>query len=66
MYMEQALTQLEGAGVHPDAADVERLSPLGHAHLNFLGRYQFELPEPIRRGVYRPLRTPEERPLDVI
>jgi TnpA family transposase len=64
MYMDQAVTQLHVEGVRPDAADVARLSPLGHEHLNFLGRYSFELPELIRRGEYRPLRTPEKRPLD--
>jgi TnpA family transposase len=64
IYMDQAVTQLDVEGLCPDDADVVRLSPLGHEHLNFLGRYSFELPEPIRHGEYRPLRTPEERPLD--
>jgi len=64
IYMDQALTQLYVEGLRPDDTDVARLSPLGHEHVNFLGRYSFELPEPIRRGEYRPLRTPEERPLD--
>jgi hypothetical protein len=59
-----AVTQLYEEGLRPDDADVVRLSPLGHEYLNFLGRYRFELPEPIRHGEYRPLRTPEERPLD--
>ena len=62
--MDHAVTQLYVEGLRPDAADVARLSPLGHEYLNFRGRYSFELPEPIRRGDYRPLRTPEERPLD--
>ena len=64
--MDQALTQLYVEGQRPDDADVARLSPLGHEHLNFLGRYSFELPESIGRGGYRPLRTPEERPLDML
>jgi hypothetical protein len=33
-----------------------RLSPLGHEHINMLGRYAFILPEPVARGELRPLR----------
>jgi Tn3 transposase DDE domain len=62
--MNQALTQLYVEGVRPDDAEVARLSPLGYEHLNFLGRYSFELPEPIQRGAYRPLRAPDEQPRD--
>jgi hypothetical protein len=38
--------------------DVARLSPLGHEHINMLGRYAFTLPEPVARGELRPLRSP--------
>ena len=29
-----------------------------HKHINFLGRYAFNLPEPVANGQPRPLRTP--------
>jgi hypothetical protein len=38
--------------------DVARLSPLGHEHINMLGRYAFSLPDKIARGELRPLRNP--------
>ena len=38
--------------------DVARLSPLGHEHVNMLGRYAFVLPEMVARGELRPLRDP--------
>jgi hypothetical protein len=44
--------------------DVARLSPLGFAHITILGRYQFVVPESVRRGDYRPLRDPERAEAD--
>jgi hypothetical protein len=39
--------------------DVARLTPLGHKHINMLGRYASTLPaEPAARGGMRPLRDP--------
>ena len=35
-----------------------RLSPLGHGHVNMLGRYSFTLPDSVARGELRPLRDP--------
>jgi hypothetical protein len=32
-----------------------RLSPLGFAHINMLGRYAYILPDQIARGELRPL-----------
>ena len=40
--------------------DVARLSPLGHEHINTLGRYAFSLPDRIARGELRPLRDPRQ------
>jgi hypothetical protein len=40
--------------------DVSRLSPLIRAHINFLGRYSFAVPEAVIRGELRPLRNPKE------
>jgi len=32
------------------------IEPLGHEHINVLGRYAFTLPEQVARGELRPLR----------
>lgn len=61
--MDQVVTQLHVEGQHIADDDLARLSPLGYEHINFLGRYSFELPEPRRRGGYRALRVPETQPL---
>jgi len=39
-------------------ADVERLSPLIHGHINLLGRYHFTNPDRNRGDQLRPLRDP--------
>ena len=57
VYTARALEQIRGEGIRITAADVARLSPLGFDHLNFLGRYSFSLPEHLRDGQLRPLRT---------
>jgi Tn3 transposase DDE domain len=38
-YLSTAIDQLRVQGVPVKDEDVARLSPLGHAHINFLGRY---------------------------
>jgi len=38
-YLSAAVDQLRAQGVLVKDEDVARLSPLGHAHINFLGRY---------------------------
>ena len=50
------LLRKEGFEVREE--DVARLSPLGHEHINMLGRYAFSLPDKIARGELRPLRNP--------
>ena len=40
--------------------DMAGLSPLGHQHINMLGRYTFTLPDQVARGKLRPLRDPKE------
>lgn len=57
-YTERILARMRSAGVEVRAEDVARLSPLGFAHITILGRYQFVVPESVRRGDYRPLRDP--------
>ncbi len=53
--MDAALTSLrQEQSVNQE--DVARLSPLGHSHINMLGRYHFSLPLAIMQGEMRPLR----------
>ena len=40
--------------------DVARLSPLGHSHINMLGRYHFSLPLAVMQGEMRSLRDPND------
>ncbi len=42
-YMDAALTSLQQQQ-SVNEEDIARLSPLGHSHINMLGRYQFTLP----------------------
>jgi len=60
IYMDAALAELRPEGVDVRDEDIARLSPLGHGHLNVLGRYAFTLPEFVARGEVRPLRRPGE------
>jgi TnpA family transposase len=57
-YMDAALLRLHAEGYPVRDEDVERLWPLGHEHINLLGRYHFALAEPLARGRLRPLREP--------
>lgn len=54
---ERALEQLRRDGHDVRDDDVRRLSPLGHDHINLLGRYQFNGTDLID-GQLRPLRDP--------
>jgi len=58
--MDAALGELRAGGFDVRDKDVARLSPLGHGHLNVLGRYAFTLPEFVARGELRPLRRAGE------
>ena len=58
LYMDAALNQLRAEGYDVREEDVARLSPLGHEHINMLGRYAFTLPDAIAHGELRPLRDP--------
>ena len=60
VYMQAALDQLRTEGYEVKPEDVVRLSPLGFGHFNFLGRYSFNLSEPIAKGHLRPLRDPDK------
>ena len=60
LYMHRALEEMRGRGMQIVTEDIERLSPLGYDHINFLGRYTFSLSEEIRQGAFHPLRELEE------
>ena len=57
-YIEATLTAIKREGTEVRDEDAARLSPLGFDHINVRGRYQFLVPDSIRRGELRPLRTP--------
>ena len=58
--MQAALNHLSTQNVEVKSEDIERLSPLGFKHINFLGQYAFSLTEDIARGELRPFHKPEE------
>ena len=59
IYTQRALDQLTAAGHEIQREHIRRLSPLGHEHITLTRRYHITLTEPIRRGEYRPLKTPD-------
>ena len=54
------MAQIEQMGIEVRPEDVERVWPLGLQHINMLGRYSFELAEPLIRGELRSLRDASE------
>jgi TnpA family transposase len=58
IYMQEAIQQTRLDGIEVRNDDVSHLSPLIWRHLNFLGRYDFSLPDTVRNGGLRPLRNP--------
>lgn len=58
IYMESALNHMKHQGFEVKEEDVVRLSPLKHQHINVLGRYSFNLDDPIAKGNLRPLNMP--------
>ena len=59
IYLQAALNQLRANGELVQDADVAKLSPLVHEHINMLGRYSFSMPEAVAKGELRPLRDPK-------
>ena len=55
--MNAVLNQLRQEGYRVLPIDEARLSPFGHEHINFLGRYSFAVPGAVTHGELRPLRT---------
>ena len=64
--MSAALQTLRAQGQIIDLADLKRLSPVGHDHINMVGRYSFFLPEDIAHGDLRPLNRGNADFLDAI
>ena len=56
-YIDLAVNVLRGQGYPVRDEDAARLSPLGYAHINILGRYSF--PAPSADQTLRPLRDPD-------
>ena len=57
-YIQAALDQLAREGWDVSPLDIARISPLTFKHINFLGRYAFDLPQAVAEGALRPLRNP--------
>ena len=57
-YIQAAIDQLAREGWDISEADIARVSPLLFKHINFLGRYAFDLPQAIAEGALRLLRNP--------
>jgi len=56
-YIQVAIDQLTHEGWGISDADVARVSPLLIKHINFLGRYAFDLAQAVAEGALRPLRN---------
>jgi TnpA family transposase len=61
IYLGKAVAELGQRGEVVSLEDISRLTPLLHAHINFLGRYRFVLPKEVENGGLRPLREPNIR-----
>src|SRR3546814_15963741 len=59
VYMQETVRQLSEAGAPPLPADIARLSPIFWRHINFLGSYDFSVPDAVANGGPRPLRPPK-------
>jgi TnpA family transposase len=60
IYIDAIINELRREGYPVNEDDAAHLSPLGHGHLNMLGRYSFVVPDSVERGELRPLRDPRE------
>lgn len=58
-YLDAAVAQLRAEGHDLKDEDVARLSPLKDQHINFLGRYQFNIAASGPHSGLRPLRDPD-------
>ena len=58
IYMQETLRQIAAEGASVIDTDIAHLSPIIWRHINFLGQYEFSLPESVVKGGLRPLRQP--------
>ena len=58
IYMQEAIRRIRADGMNVSNNDITHLSPLIWRHLNFLGRYDFSLPDTVVNGGLRALRNP--------
>jgi hypothetical protein len=63
-YLDAAVAQLRAKGHDIKDEDVARLSPLKDRHINFLGRYLFNIKASSPGRDLRPLRDPDAPELD--
>ena len=56
--MQETLQQVRTDGMDVGDDDLAHLSPLIWRHFNFLGQYDFSLPDTVLDGGLRPLRNP--------
>lgn len=56
--MQEAIQPARASGLDVRNDDLAHLSPLIWRHLNFLGQYDFSLPDTVLNGGLRPLRNP--------
>lgn len=59
--MAVALDAIQENCITIDESVIKKLSPVGHEHINILGRYSFHLPEEIENGALRLLIKIEEK-----
>jgi hypothetical protein len=59
-YTQDALEALRTTGKEVLAPDVARLSPLLSQHINFSGKYHFDLSDTLAAGQHRALRIPDQ------
>ena len=57
-YIQAAIDQLTLEGWDISQSDIARVSPLLFKHINFLGRYAFDLPQAVAESALRSLRNP--------
>jgi TnpA family transposase len=57
IYSNAAIESLRAQGISVLPEDIARLSPFGCKHINYLGHYNFNLPEALRDGGLRPFRV---------
>ena len=66
IYIANATAHMQHTGTTIEDHTIARLSPAGHNHINFYGRYDFTNPEPPPTGTYRPLRVNLDRNISAI